>query len=94
MDIEFDQNKSLKNARERNLPFELAAQFEWETSLRWIDERRLYPEKRILAFGYIANRLHVLVYSPIANGIRVISLRKANQREITKYEKAINRQRW
>jgi len=91
MDIGFDQNKSLKNSRERGLPFELAACFQWETALSMVDDRRLYPEMRLVAVGYINNRLHVLCYTPLTSGIRIISLRKANHREIRNYEKAINR---
>ncbi|MCW9733807.1 hypothetical protein L5B97_10105 [Avibacterium sp. 20-15] len=31
-------------------------------------------------------RLHILVFTPIKTGIRVISFRKANAREVKKYE--------
>ncbi|WP_399256094.1 BrnT family toxin [Terriglobus tenax] len=38
-------------------------------------------EYRIIALGYLDDRLHVLCFIPIRDGIRVISLRKANERE-------------
>lgn len=44
MKIEFDAAKSEKNARERNLPFNLAENFDWETALITEDDRRVYPE--------------------------------------------------
>jgi len=34
----------------------------------------------------IRERLHVLCFTPVANGIRVISFRKANKREMNDYE--------
>ena len=50
------------------------------------DTRFDYPEPRYIALCYIAERLHVLVFAETETGIRVISLRKANQREINRYE--------
>jgi uncharacterized DUF497 family protein len=42
-----------------------------------------------VAIGYIGLRLHVLCFTPIDGGVRIISLRKANQREVKRYEKKI-----
>lgn len=86
MDIEFDPNKSAKNKQERGLPFDCVQQFNWESALIHQDTRFDYPEPRYIALGYIAERLHVLVFAETETGIRVISLRKANQREINRYE--------
>jgi uncharacterized protein len=80
--IEFDENKSRRNARERRLPFTLAADFDFSTARVTEDRRSDYPECRFVALGYIGRRLHVLCFTPIADGIRVISLRKANTREV------------
>jgi uncharacterized DUF497 family protein len=49
------------------------------------DTRHDYGEKRYVALGYIGPRLHVLCFTPSGLGIRVISLRKANSREIKLY---------
>ncbi len=81
MEISFDPEKSERNRLERGLPFDWAEQFDFETALYWQDERKPYPEARIVALGYLAGRLHVMVFSPSPAGIRVISLRKANRRE-------------
>ena len=81
MKIEFDPAKSEKNELERGLPFTRAKAFEFRTAIRVDDKRKEYGERRILAYGYIGHRLHVLCYKPVAGGIRVISLRKANKRE-------------
>jgi uncharacterized DUF497 family protein len=49
------------------------------------DRRRDYGERRYQAMGPIAGRLHVLVFTPRAGAIHVISLRKANDRELRLY---------
>ena len=43
-------------------------------------------ETRYLALGLLKTRLYVLVFTETESGIRVISLRKANKREILRYE--------
>lgn len=88
MKIEFDETKSRKNAVERELPFDRVSEFDWESSTTNPDDRFVYPEPRYSSFGLIGERLHYLCFTPILGGIRVISFRKANKREISKYEKA------
>lgn len=90
MKIEFDPGKSHKNLLERSLPFEKAIEFEWITALYVEDNRSHYPEKRYVALGYLDKRLHVICFTPIDGGVRIISFRKANVREIKRYEKTIN----
>ena len=80
MKIEFDPVKSEKNARERGLPFELVEDFEWESAVVSQDARFPYPETRFNALGFIGRRLHIVCFTAIAGGIRVISFRKANDR--------------
>jgi uncharacterized DUF497 family protein len=46
MKIDFDPSKSGKNARERGLPFDLAADLAWTTALIDEDIRNTYPERR------------------------------------------------
>jgi len=50
------------------------------------DLRKDYGERRFQALGLIGNRLHVMVFTPWANKAHVISLRKANKREVKRYE--------
>jgi len=87
MRIEFDPAKNDRNIRVRGLAFDRAAEFDFETARFAPDTRRDYGEVRVRAFGYLDERLHVLVFVEIADGIRVISFRKANQREVKCYEK-------
>ena len=86
MRIEFDPLKNDANVRERDLPFALAAQFDFGTAIIEEDTRKAYPERRFVALGFLGERLHVLCFTPISDGIRVISFRKANQREKKDYE--------
>lgn len=93
--IEFDLAKNEWNIKERGISFVEAELFDFETAIRAEDERKDYGETRIVAYGFIGKRLHVMCYKPLAGfDIRVISLRKANRREVKIYEKnikAINR---
>jgi uncharacterized DUF497 family protein len=86
--LEFDPLKSARNTRERRLPFERAADFEWDDAVIVADARREYGEARLVATGSLGGRLHVLCFVRIPDGIRVISLRKANRREVVEYEQA------
>lgn len=86
MEITFDPAKNERNIRERGISFERVADFDFETATYKQDTRKDYGEIRIRAFGYLDGRLHALVFTERKGGIRVISLRKANQREMKKYE--------
>ncbi len=80
--ISFDPAKNERNILERRLPFSLVQHFEWDSALIVPDDRWNYGEPRFRALGYLLGRLHVLVYTPRFPAIHVISLRKANQREV------------
>jgi uncharacterized protein len=84
--IEFDPAKNLRNIAQRGLSFELAGEFDFDTAIIWIDARKVYPEVRVSALGLLAGRVHALVFSETTQGIRVISFRKANKREVKRYE--------
>lgn len=85
--ISYDEAKSARNARERNLPFSMVESFNFGTACYELDNRNDYREARSLALGFLGHRLHVLCFTPVGEGIRVISFRKANPREIRSYEK-------
>lgn len=51
-----------------------------------VDDRRYYGEQRFVAYGFIGPRLHVAVFVERAGVHRLISLRKANQKERDYYE--------
>jgi len=86
MEVGFDPAKSERNIRERGLSFELAGEFDFETALYQTDIRRDYGEERMRALGRLSGRVHALVFVETPEGIRVISFRKANAREVRIYE--------
>ncbi|MBV9552316.1 MAG: BrnT family toxin [Alphaproteobacteria bacterium] len=88
MEISFDPAKNDRNIRERGLSFERVMEFNFETAARFEDARRDYGERRLVALGYLDERLHALCFTEIVGGIRVISFRRANRREARKYAQA------
>lgn len=88
--ITFDPAKNKANIRERGLPFSLVKEaFDWASAQVIEDTRRNYGERRFRALGYIGERLHAVVYTPRGTEMHVISLRKANRREVRRHgEKA------
>ena len=65
----------------------MVEEFEWENAIFIEDVRFPYPEARYLALGFIATRLYAVIFTGILDGIRVISFRKANRKEVRRYEK-------
>jgi uncharacterized DUF497 family protein len=86
MEISFDPAKSNGNVIHRGLPFTLVELMEWSGAVIKEDVRQNYGERRYLAFGMIGERLHAVVFTPRKDKVHVISLRKANQREMKDYE--------
>jgi hypothetical protein len=86
VDITFDPAKNERNIASRGISFAVAALFEWDTALIAEDLRKGYGERRFQALGLIAGRLHAMVFTPRAGKVHVISLRKANRREMRRYD--------
>ena len=84
--FEWDEVKRKRNLAKHGVDFSLIDDMDWENAIRIKDERRLYGEDRYSATGYISNRLYVCVYTERGLNRRIISLRKANPREIAFYD--------
>lgn len=88
----WDPPKSFRNARERGLPFEVAMALFDGPTLEFDDRRRDYGERRIVAYGDVAGRVMVCVYTWRGTSdapVRwIISLRKANKDESHAYRTA------
>jgi uncharacterized DUF497 family protein len=91
MEISYDEKKNQTNIKDRNLPFSDVINFDFSTALIWHDTRIRYSELRMVAIGFVLKRLHVVCFNETQDGIRVISFRKANVREIKKYESQITK---
>lgn len=86
MEIIYDPIKNIRSIELRGLSFERVIDFDFQTAVIWVDTRKTYSEVRISALGLLAGRVHALVFSETTRGIRVISFRKANKREVRRYE--------
>jgi uncharacterized DUF497 family protein len=63
----------------------LAVQLEWDTLWVKQDGRRNYGEVRMIGYALISDRVYVVVFTDRGNIRRIISLRKANPREVRFY---------
>jgi uncharacterized DUF497 family protein len=53
VEIIYDPAKNARNIRERGLSFDSAAEFDFDTALLEIDDRRDYGETRLVALGIL-----------------------------------------
>jgi uncharacterized DUF497 family protein len=85
MVIELDIAKNIRNIADHGMPLTVAFGFEIETAKIEANDRRDYGETRYQALGIIGGRVHMLVFTMRGDKRRVISLRKANKRELRAY---------
>ncbi len=85
MKIVFDPAKDIVNVAKHGISLADADLIEWDTAIIWKDDRHDYQELRMIALAYIGNRLFCVVFVDRYAERRVISLRKANNREIKRY---------
>jgi len=86
MDVTFDPAKDGANLAKHGVSLAEAASIEWDEAVMWPDLRRDYGEPRVVALAPIAERLHCVVFVDRDDSRRIISLRRANQREFDFYE--------
>ena len=85
MAIEFDSAKDARNREKHGISLARAAEL-FEQPFKEIEDLRAeYGERRFIAYGFIEERLFVCVYVWRASARRIVSLRKANWREIDAY---------
>jgi uncharacterized DUF497 family protein len=85
MQIIFDATKDALNLAKHHCSLADADLFEWDTAVVWQDERHDYNEQRMIGLGYIGNRIFCIVFVDRDNTRRIISLRKANNKEVNRY---------
>lgn len=89
MSISYDPNKNERNIEQRNLSFDRVPDLDWDNAWIYEDERNEYNEVRYTAYSMLDARLHFVCFTETKEGIRVISFRKANSREVKRYEQQI-----
>ncbi|MEQ1887744.1 MAG: BrnT family toxin [Alphaproteobacteria bacterium] len=88
MKIIFDPAKDTANLAKHGLSLAEADRIDWDTALIEEDDRRNYGEARMLGIGYIGHRLHFVVFVERDGLRRIISMRKASNKEKATYAKA------
>lgn len=83
--IIFDPAKDAANLKKHGLSLAAAGRLEWDTALTWPDARKDYGEHRLSALVLMRDRLFFVAFVDRAEGRRIISLLKANKREVLKY---------
>jgi len=86
MEFEWDETKRRRNLEKHGVYFAYALEFAWEDALVIVDDRFPYGEERRIALGSFRGRVHVVVHTVRGNVTRIISFRRANDREIRTYE--------
>jgi uncharacterized DUF497 family protein len=90
LEIDWDDNKRLSNIERHGIDFAEVYSIFDNPYLDQEDTRKDYGEKRIKVIGLIKNVVCVIIYTPRDTTIRVISARRANERERKYYQSAIS----
>ena len=85
MRIEFDPVKDAANQTKHGLSLAMAGELDWEAALVWVDGRFEYNETRMIALAPETEILYYVAFVDRGEVRRVISLRRANRREVKHY---------
>ena len=89
MNLTFDPAKDAANLAKHGLTLLDAVSLEWEAAVVWSDNRRDYGEPRMVGLIPVNDTLFCVVFvdrPPVQpTERRIISLRKANNREVKRY---------
>ena len=87
-EIEYDTDKRRNTLTARGLDFEDAPiVFSAPRRITWQDNRHDYGEIREITMGELAGRMVIIVHTQRGPVTRIISMRKANEREQRWFEK-------
>jgi len=87
--FEWDERKNKINIDKHGIDFRDAQDIFNSIRLSFEDARKEYREKRIITVGLIGKNVCVVVYTIRNDFIRLISARKANERERRRYYERI-----
>jgi uncharacterized DUF497 family protein len=86
--FDFDPGKDATNLSKHGLSLAAAAELSWGAALVWLDDRADYGEVRMVALAPIGDILFFVAFVDREPVRRIISLRRANRREVIHYVKA------
>ena len=89
MRIEFDPAKDEANLAKHGVSLALAAELDWEAALVWFDARFEYDELRMIALAPKTEILYYVAFVDRGQARRIISLRRANRREVKHYVQSL-----
>jgi len=89
MRIEFDPIKDARNKTNHGVSLALAGELDWDAGLVWVDDRFEYAELRMIALAPKTNILYYVAFVDRGSIRRIISLRRANRREVKHYVESI-----
>lgn len=89
MRITFDAVKRDKTLIERGLDFARAREIFGALTITMPDQRQEYGEARFITAGWLDERIVIVVWTPRGLARRIISMRKANEREIARYGQSL-----
>ncbi len=85
MRIEFDPTKDASNQLKHGVSLAMAAELDWDAAWVWVDERVEYNEMRMIALAPKTAILYYVAFVDRGDVRRIISLRRANRREVKHY---------
>lgn len=85
MRIDFDRAKDARNIEKHGLSLTLAVELDWDAAFVWIDDRQEYGELRMIALAPRTGILYCVAFVDRDAVRRIISLRRANRREVKHY---------
>ena len=89
MRITFDVEKDKSNQAKHGLSLAFANELDWDNSLVWVDTRRDYGEIRMISLAPSTGILYYVAFVDRSELRRIISLRRANRREVKRYVESI-----
>ena len=81
MEFAWDPEMSEATEQRRGIGFDRAAEIFTGRMVEWPDNRKDYGERRIRAVGESSGELLHVVYTRRGDTVRIISARRANQKE-------------
>jgi uncharacterized DUF497 family protein len=85
--FEWDQEKAKLNQVKHSVGFEFATRvFDDTQRITVLDHRQDYGENRYITLAKIDDRVYLVTFTLRSSKIRLISARKANTREVNRYE--------
>lgn len=75
----------MANQTKHGVSLSVAGELDWEAALVWIDDRLEYGEMRMIALAPKTEILYCVAFVDRGEARRVISLRRANRREVKHY---------